>query len=253
MWQVTDDREAYPRWLHEVYGVAKAPKREHWFSYDDIRTKLDKWSIAEVDASPLMDQWSFNDSHWCNFVGRLVEHLNTPKLMRKPQFIESYNLGSSQAIIRSFNPDNGLPSVTTLFHKTVDDTIWQTWYYLAHGSRGHIGWVEGWFDDKTPKPWHKQVSPTFLEAGKKIGPRMIQAKWKHDGIAIYYSDPSIQLGWILDAEAHGKTWTNRIADERLSSTAHVRKVWENMLRDSGLQYNFINYVDVIQRGIPEEY
>ena len=276
MWQVTDDKEAYPQWLHEVYGVDKAPKRERWFSYEDIRTKLDKWSIAEFDASPLMDQWSFNDSHWCNFVGRLVEHSNTlepetpcglvggqmpspfggydyAKLMRKTQFIESYNLGSSQAIIRSFNPDNALPSVTTLFHKSVDDTIWQTWYYLAHGNRGHIGWVEGWFDDKTPKAWHKQVAPTFLESGKTIGPLMTQAKWKHDGIAIYYSHPSIQLGWILDAEAHGKTWTNRNADERLSSTAHVRKAWENMLRDSGLQYNFINYIDVIQRGIPEEY
>ena len=48
------------------------------------------------------------------------------KLMRKVQFIESYNLGSSQAIIRSFNPHNALPAVTSHFHKSADDTIWQT-------------------------------------------------------------------------------------------------------------------------------
>jgi len=275
MWQVTDDLTAYPRWLAEVYG-ADAPKREKWVSYDDIRPKLATWSIAEFDASPLMDQWSFNDSIWANYVGGLVEFSNsldpaTPcglvggqmpsafggydyaKLMRKVQFIESYNLGSSQAIIRSFNPRNALPAVTTHFHKSVDDSIWQTWYYLAHGNRGHIGWVEKWFDGKTPKPWHAQVAPSFLEAAHKIGPLMQGAEWKHDGIAIYYSHASIQLGWILDAEAHGKTWINRNADERLSSAAHVRRTWENMLRDSGLQYSFVSYADVIQRGVPDEY
>ena len=276
MWQITDDAAAYPRWLGEVYGTDAAPQRERWVSYDDIRTKLATWSIAEFDASPLMDQWSFNDSLWCNYVGGLVEFANsldpaTPcglvggqmpsafggydyaKLMRKVQFIESYNLGSSQAIIRSFNPHNALPAVTSLFHKSADDDIWQTWYYLAHGNRGHIGWVEGWFDGKTPKPWHEQVAPAYLEAANKIGPLMSGAEWKHDGVAIYYSHASIQLGWILDAEAHGKTWTNRNADERLSSAAHVRRAWENMLCDSGLQYSFVSYADVIQHGVPEEY
>jgi hypothetical protein len=275
MWQITDDPDAYPRWLGEVYGPA-APKRDRWISYDDLRPKLSAWSVAEFDASPLLDQWSFNDSLWSNFVGDLVEFANTldpatpcgldggqmpspfggydyAKLMRKVQFIESYNLGSSQAIIRSFNPHNALPAVTSLFHKSADDDIWQTWYYLAHGNRGHIAWVDKWFDGATPQPWHEVDAPAFLEAGRKIGPLMNSAEWKHDGIAIYYSHASIQLGWVLDAQAHGKTWINRNGDERLSSAAHVRHAWENMLRDSGLQYNFLNYVDVIQRGVPAEY
>ena len=79
------------------------------------------------------------------------------------------------------------------------------------------------------------------------------ATWLHDGVAIYYSHASIQLGWILDAEAHGKTWVNRNGDDRLGSAHHVRHAWENMLRDSDLQYNFLSYVDVIQHGVPDEY
>lgn len=275
MWRVTDDETAYPKWLMQIYGE-QAPKRERWISYEEIRPKLAEWAVKDFDASPLMDQWTFNDSQWANLIGGLVQDANaidpaTPcgivggqspsafggydyaRLMRKIQFIESYNLGSSQAIIRSFNPHNALPSVTSVFHKSVEDDIWQTWYYLAHGNRGHIGWVEGWFDGKTPKPWHREVAPTYLEAGKKIGPLMTGAEWIHDGVAIYYSHPSIQLGWIMDAEAHGKTWINRNHDERLASSAHVRHAWENMLRDSGLQYNYLSYVDVIQKGIPPEY
>jgi len=275
MWRITDDAGAYEAWLNEIYGP-DAPKRTKWFTYNDIQPKLKDWTLAEFDASPLMDQWTFNDSYWLNFIGDLVEYANsidphTPvgfvggqnpspfggydyaKVMRKVQFIEAYNMGSSQAIIRSFNPHNAIPAVTSQFHRSADDDIWQTWYYLAHGNRGFIGWVENWFDGKTPRPWHDQVAPTYLEADRKIGPLMSGAEWIHDGVAIYYSHPSIQLGWILDADAHRKTWTNRNGDDKLGASHNVRHAWENMLRDEGLQYNFISYVDVIQHGIPREY
>ena len=276
MWRVTDDGGAYSKWLKEIYGDGAAPIRDRWYTYDDIRTRLSAWSVKQFDASPLMDQWTFNDSTWCNFLEDLVLYSNsldpnTPcgivggqspnafggydyaKLMRKIQFIEAYNLGSAQAIIRSFNPHGAVPAVTSHFHQNSEDDIWQVWYYLAHGNRGHIGWVENWFDGETPRPWHNVVAPHCVEAGKRIGPLLQGAEWMHDGVAIYYSHPSIQLTWIMDAEAHGKTWINRDSDHRLGGSHLVRLAWENMLRDSGFQYNHISYVDVIQKGISSEY
>ena len=153
MWNVTDDRAAYPAWLKKIYGP-NAPERPKWITYENIRPKLAGWSVKEFDASPLMDQWTFNDSYWNNFIGDLVEYSNsvdprTPcgwvgcespnafggydyaKIMRKVQFLEAYNIGGSQSIIRSFNPHNAIPAVTSHFHQAVPDTIWQTWYYLA--------------------------------------------------------------------------------------------------------------------------
>jgi hypothetical protein len=276
MWRITDDEATYPKWLAEVYGPEKAPRRERWISYDDIRPKLSQWTVADLDASPLLDQWTFNDATWSNFIGDLVEYANTldpqtpagfvggqapnafggydyARLMRKVQFIEAYNLGSSQAIIRSFNPGNAIPAVTTHFHKGVADSVWQAWYYLAHGNRGFIGWVQDWFDkDGKPRPWHAQVGPALLEV-EKLSPLLAGARWQHDGIAIYYSHASIQLGWVLDAQAHGRTWTNRNNDHRLGSSHLVRRAWENMLRDQGLQYDFLSYADVIQNGVPSVY
>ncbi len=276
MWQATDDASAYPKWLKQIYGMDATPLRSRWATYEDIRPSLANWSVKDFDASTLMDQWSFNDSYWCNFLGDLVEYANvidpqTPcgivggqapgpfggydyaKLMRKIQFIEAYNLGSSQAIIRSFSPHNAVPAVTSHFHQSAEDDIWQVWRYLALGNRGHIGWVENWFNGQTPLPWHDRVAPHYQEAATKIGPLMRGAEWKHDGVAIYYSHPSIQLGWILDAEAHGKTWTNREGDHRLGSAPLVRQAWENMLRDSGLQATYLSYADVIRNGVPQEY
>ncbi|MCA1594818.1 MAG: beta-galactosidase trimerization domain-containing protein, partial [Chloroflexi bacterium] len=276
MWQVTDDPDAFKRWLDAIYGEGLAPARGGWITYDAIRGHLPDWSVREFDASPLMDQWTFNDSVWCNFLGDLVEYANsvdpeTPcgivgaqapnafggydyaRLMRKLQYIEAYNIGSSQAIVRSFNPHNAIPAVTSVFHQSAEDDIWQLWYYLAHGNRGHIGWVQDWFNGQTPLPWQDVVGPQYVEAGQKIGPLMLGAEWIHDGVALYYNHPSIQLGWIMDAQPHGATWVNRDGDARLGASHLVRHAWENMLRDSGLQYSFLNYVDTIQKGVPPEY
>ena len=279
MWQATDEPNAYANWLKQVYDD-KAPKRDTWVTYEDIQPKLKTWSIAEFDASPLMDQWTFNDSFFNNFLGDLATFGNgvdpaTPvgyvggqspsafggydyaKVMRKVQFLEAYNIGGSQAIIRSFNPHNALPTVTTFFvskNGAATDAIWQVWYYLAEGNRGFIAWVEGWFgENKQPAPWINATSPSMLEAGGKIGPLMSGAEWIDDGVAIYYSHPSIQLHWILDAEAHGKTWANRNEDAALGTSQLTRKAWENMLRDDGLQFTYVDYATVIQKGIPAGY
>ena len=65
--------------------------------------------------------------------------------------------------------------------------------------------MQDWFDDKTPKPFHDQIAPALKEV-ERLSPLLTGATWQHDGIALYYSHPSIQLGWILDAQAH---WLKR--------------------------------------------
>lgn len=275
-WRVHDDDAAYQAWLDRYYG-GKGPKAQ-FVTPDFILPQL-KGRLADLDFSPLLDRITYNDSVWANFIGRLVEVANevdpeTPcgfvggqspniwggydyaKLMKKIQFIEAYDLGSSQAIIRSFNPGNAFPQVTTHFHSDARGTandVWQSWYYFAHGNRGIIGWVEGWFDGTKPRPWLYEYRATLKELGETQGPKLFGARWVHDGIAIYYSHPSIQVSWCLDMEAHGKTWVNRGNDHRLGTSHLVRKAWEYLLVDSGLQYSFISYDEVVRNGIPPEY
>lgn len=275
MWQVTDDAAAYPAWLKEIYG-SQVPPHNGWISYEQVRGKLAGWDVASFDASQLMDQWTFNDSYWNNFLGDLVAHANsvdpaTPcgfvggqcpnafggydyaKMMRKVEYIEAYNMAGVQAIIRSFNPKNSMPTVTTFFYNDkagMDDAEWQVWYYLAQGNRGHIAWVEGWFDGKEPKAWLKKIAPTYTEASQKIGPLLSGAEFKSDGVALYYSHASVQLGWIMDAAAHGKTWINRNNDSTLGAAHLGRVAWMHMLRDEGIQFTWLSYADLIQDGVP---
>ncbi len=235
--------------------------------------------LGQLDFSPLLDRLSYQDSVWANLIHELVEQANRTdparpcgfvggqapniwggydyaKLAKAIQFIEAYDLGSAEEILRSFNPNNAWPMVTTHFHNDrlgVENDIWQSWYYFAHGNRGMIGWVDGWFDGTKPRPWLERYRATLKELGGVQGPKRAGARWIHDGVAIYYSHPSIQVSWCLDIEPHGKTWVNRNNDHRLGTSHNVRKAWEYLLADSGIQYNFLAYDELIRRGVPAEY
>jgi hypothetical protein len=276
-WRINAEDEAYARWLKKYYGRDDAP-RPQFVTPDFTRRQLDR-PLAKLDFAPLLDRISYNDSVWANLIGALVATANaadpnTPcgfvggqapniwggydyaKLMKKIQFVEAYDIGSSAAIIRSFNPNNAMPVVTTHFHDdkrgTAND-IWQAWHYFAHGNRGMIGWVDGWFDGKKPRPWLEEFRSTLKELSTVQGAKLAGARWLHDGIAIYYSHPSIQVSWCLDIEPHGGTWVNRGSDDRLGTSHNVRKAWEYLLADAGLQYKFIPYDEVVTRGVPDEY
>lgn len=276
-WRINDDDQAYARWLKAYYGGDKAPQPQ-FVTPDFTRQQLGK-PLAQLDFSPLLDRITYNDSVWANWIGDLVTTANaadpnTPcgfvggqapnlwggydyaKISKKIQFLEAYNIGSSAEIVRSFNPRNAMPTVTTHFHKddrgTAND-VWQAWHYFAHGNRGMIGWVDGWFDGDKPRPWLAEFRDTLRELSDKQGPKLVGARWRHDGVAIYYSHASIQVSWCLDAEAHGGTWVNRGNDDRLGTSHNVRKAWESLLTDSGLQYNFVPYDEVVAHGVPQEY
>ena len=276
VWRLQADDEAYGRWLRSCYGTAAPTPR--WVTPDDVFPQLGH-PLREIDLSPLLDRMSWNDSVWASFLGELVErcHAEDPetpcgivgaqgpglwggfdyaKLAKKVQFIEAYDLGSAHEILRSFDPANQVPRVTTHFHDdrlgAANDT-WLAWHYFAHGDRGMIGWVDdGWFDGGRPRPWLERFRPTLRELGAVQGPKLAGARSLSDGIAIYYSHPSIQVSWVLDAEAHGKTWPNRNDDFRLGTSHDVRRAWETMLADAGLRYDFLAYDEVALHGVPPE-
>jgi len=276
-WRLNEDDAAYARWLARYYGRDHAP-RPRYVTPDFVIAQLDR-PLGQLDFSPLLDRLTYNDSLWAVFIGKLVEAANradpqTPcgivgaqapniwggydyaKLAKKVQFIEPYDNGSAQEIVRSFNPGNAMPVVTTHFHKDklgVESDIWQSWYYYAHGNRGMIGWVEGWFDGRRPRPWLDRYRATLKELTRVQGQKLVGARWIHDGVAIYYSHPSIQVSWCLDIQPHGRTWVNRLSDARLGTSHNVRKAWEYLLADAGIQYNFLPYDEVIRSGVPAEY
>ena len=274
-WRLNQDDAAYERWLRTYYGGR--PPEARYVGPDEVRGELDG-PLGEIDLSPFLDRMTYNDSVWADFVGRLVERCNredpsTPcgfvggqapnlwggydwaKLAKKVQYVEAYDLGSAPEIVRSFSP--AIPRISTHFHhdqKGVGHDVWMAWHHFAHGNRGMVGWVEGWFlPDGTPRPWLKRFRLTLRELGVVQGKKLVGARRLQDGIAIYYSHPSIQVSWMLDAEPHGRSWPNRNDDHRLGTSHNVRRAWEMLLNDAGLDYDFLAYDEVALHGVPARY
>ena len=274
-WRINADDQAYERWLRTYYGGR--PPKARYVGPDEVRGEL-QGTLAEIDLSPFLDRMTYNDSVWADFLGRLVERCNredpsTPcgfvggqapnlwggydwaKLARKVQYVEAYDLGSAPEIVRSLSP--GIPRISTHFHddrRGVGNDVWMAWHHFAHGNRGMVGWVEGWFlPDGTPRPWLERFSLTLRELGGVQGRKLVGARRLHDGIAIYYSHPSIQVSWMLDAEPHGRSWPNRNQDHRLGTSHNVRRAWEMLLNDAGLDYDFLAYDEVVLHGVPARY
>ncbi|HEX3126086.1 MAG TPA: beta-galactosidase trimerization domain-containing protein [Thermoanaerobaculia bacterium] len=274
-WRLNEDDDAWRRWLSTYYGGN--PPKAVLAGPDEVRGELDQ-PLREIDLSPFLDRMTYNDSVWADFIGRLVERCNqedpgTPcgfvggqppnlwggydwaKLAGKVQFVEAYDLGSAPEIVRSFNP--GIPRVSTHFHsedRGVGNDKWLAWHHFAHGNRGMVAWVEGWFfPDGTPRPWLERFRSTLYELSHVQGKKTVGARWIGDGVAIYYSHPSIQVSWMLDSEPHGRTWPNRNDDARLGTSHNVRRAWEAILNDAGLQYDFLPYDQVVLHGVPPRY
>ncbi len=279
----------FHRWLIERYGSRQAAM-EQWgpgaekfwgrMATPDDFPDLYGRPWPQWNLSPWADALSYMDSQLGNLIGDLVTYANTidpltptgivggqcpapyggydyAKLMGKVQFLEAYDLGCSAEIARSLNLKNAIPLVKTGFGDPLDpENVWFYWHHLAHGDRGLIGWADGWFrQDEFPEE-------RVLELGRVIqklaraSENICGARWLDDGVAIYYSHPSIQASWFIDCQPHGRTWLNRSSSMNnvLASTVGTFWAWTKLLEDAGIQYNFYSYADLLEQGLdPEEY
>ena len=178
------------------------------------------------------------------------------RLARSVQWIENYDMGGNDAITRSLAPN--VVRVKTFFASgdPLRDVNY-LWYHFVQGDRGVILWPQVNADSNAPSkktvPWWNEkaelrkdlahLPPVFRElTGKRMSTLLAGAELIDDGIALYYSQPSVRAQWIMDATAHGSTWPNRGSgiEATCSSSGLTRLAWIALLRDAGLQPTFLD-------------
>ncbi len=251
------------RFLHRL---ATPDEFQHFY-----RLPVSQWNL-----SPWCDALSYMDSQLLDLIGELIGHANaidpaTPaglvgaqgaspyggydyaKLMRRVQFLEVYDVGASMEIARSLNVDTQMPLVTSgAGDPEGPDGSWRNWHGMIHGYRGSIMFADEWF---TPGNDMRRLG-TGVGKLAKVSRKLIGAKWRHDGVALYYSHPSVQVGWFMDCHVHGRTWIKRLSlmNNRLASSHAAFWAWTRLLEDARVQYNFVSYAEVAARGLdPSEY
>jgi len=265
-------------WLMKRYGSRAALIRQwgsenerylHRMATPDDFQHLYRRPVTQWNLSPWCDALSFMDSQLLNLVGDLVLFANsldpaTPcgfvgaqgpapyggydyaKLMRKVQFLEVYDIGAAMEIARSLNIDGQAVLVSGGYgDPNGPDGEWPNWYAVAHGYRGNIAYADGWFGQAKDL---FRLGPGIRKLAE-MSRKLVGTQWRHNGIALYSSHPSIQVSWFMDCQVHGRTWMNRLSsiNDQLASTNAAFWAWTRVLEDAGLQYNFVSYADLIGR------
>lgn len=182
-------------------------------------------------------------------------------LRHSVQWMEAYDIGGTNELLQSFWSESPRrPRMQTFFSSgRLSDDKWFLWYYLAHGCSGVIAWPEfqgnAWFHDGQVHPAIKALAPTFQEIQTKALSVVSAPSTTpiFSDIAVLYSHPSVQVGWAIDASAHGRTWPRRSSslDNQCLSSGKNRIAWTRLLEDLGHQPRIID-TNELQSGFLEQ-
>jgi len=167
--------------------------------------------------------------------------------------IVPYNIGGAPEIIRSLNPETCyqiLPS-----WKTGDVGVRDIWTRLLHGDRGIIFWdneePKNKFlnqPDKTPTERATSLGPTLVEIESGIAKQLIASRRDNNGIAIYYSHPTIRVDYWRSNLHQGRRWVG-LRSWNLYPTNRrnlLRTTWFRVIEDLNLQYDVISAEKALQ-------
>jgi hypothetical protein len=187
---------------------------------------------------------------------------NYEQVLRAVDVIEPYNIGNNVEVIRSLKPETIMVSTHGFQHTpgkplTVKDRLAQKravrpiWWGVFHAHRGNLIWDANlknfrFVDLKTREltPAAETFSEVFRELHRGIPKLLMNSRRTHDGIAIHYSQPSMQVHWLLSNLKHAREWVAHSGGDRGSHITAVRNGWTKLIEDLGFQYNFVSSAQI---------
>ena len=250
--------------------------------FEELRKSTSDFSFSKWNLSRWMEWRHFMDYQFAQVLADLTRYTNkidplTPAgfvggqqpsayggydyafLCRAVQWMEAYDDGGTNEILRSFwNRPRRIHAQTYGAFARHRTNVWLLWHRLAHGNQLTIAWPEGWMlsnssGERALAPKIQQLAATFREIQGAAGEFIVNPNsyLEADPIGLYYSHPSIRVGWAMDSATHGAGWPKRSSgmDGENLSSGRLRVSWCKILEDLGYQYDFISYLDVIERRI----
>ncbi len=155
------------------------------------------------------------------------------KLATAMSYYHSYNTGWSSEMRRSFQRYGGADQ--SPYHSGYEAVNplaeYRMWWCLFHDTRGISAWRTNLFfyGDFTQTASGRDTGAHLREFRRGIWRLLRGATRQHDGVAIYYSMPSIIAG-ALGGEENGINW--------------ARDAWGKLIEASGLQYEFVAHEQI---------
>ena len=177
------------------------------------------------------------------------------RLARSVDWVEPYDIAGAHAIFASFMP--GQPLLTTVGESDPKAARRRLWHLLLEGDKGCIIWwsedtIDTSKDDGGGCPLTAKgqaLAPVLKEMTSPLAALFMRAEKEFDPVYIHYSQPSIQVDWLLESTVDGSTWLRRFSSYEADHNrqAHARTAWLQLLQDLGYSPRFIS-TDQIESG-----
>ncbi len=167
------------------------------------------------------------------------------RLSRALDWVEAYDIGDARAIFASFMA--GKPILTTVFEADSSHARRRLWHLLLEGDRGCIVW---WSEDcidwsaadyrLTAKA--RALAPVLGEMTSPLARLFLRAEPARDPVLLLYSQPSIQVDWLLESTVDGSTWVRRFSSFESASNRLIktRDAWLKIFEDLGYSPQFVS-------------
>ncbi|HWQ93803.1 MAG TPA: hypothetical protein VN673_19225, partial [Clostridia bacterium] len=240
-------------------GLGPQAPRTRWnFSpWADFRSYMDT-SLASVLADLRQAARELDPETPVGIEGTQMPHAfggyDLYKLARAVDWVEPYDIGHAREIFGSFMP--AAPLMTTVFEQETQPARRRLWHLLLEGDKGCIiWWSEDCLDWKSPglplTAKGKALAPVLKELTSPLAQRFLQAERVRDPVFIHYSQPSIQIDWLLESTVDGSSWLRRFSsyESGHNHMARVRNGWVKVLQDLGFSPQFVSSEQIEQGAL----
>jgi hypothetical protein len=166
------------------------------------------------------------------------------RLSQVLDWVEPYDIGNAREIFGSFMP--GKTFFTTVFEKDTRQASRRLWHLLLEGDHGCLVWwsedcIDWKSDDYALTAKAQALAPVLRELQSPLAALFLRARRETDPIYLVYSQPSIQVDWLLESTGDGPSWIRRFSSFEASHNrlAQKRGAWMKLLQDAGYTPQFI--------------
>jgi len=166
------------------------------------------------------------------------------RLLPAVDWVEAYDQGGAMEVVRGLAPR--VIRVRTYFRTGGGEgrNRWMLWKYFAHGDRGAILWSDREVLDAHGRPtaYMRGLEPALAALTSPEARAILPLPVATDGVALYYSQPSIRFAWMEDSRRDGRTWMKRFGSHEAKHSSHYRRreAWHRLLEDAGVQYRYVD-------------
>jgi hypothetical protein len=164
----------------------------------------------------------------------------------------SYDGGNQWDMHRSFAKPNAMIGFWTGYGShglAVQNAIWTA--AIHNVLHPNIFWMYSFLNpDFTHSASARDMGKAFSSLRSEgVGKLLMESVRQQDGIALYYSMPSIHAASILGYHQRSSDDDDEVADKARLSFSANRDGWVKTIKDLGLQFDFISSEDVAVHGI----